>query len=260
MSHYSVMVAGPDPEGQLAPFDEGLEVDPYKATCFCVGLEAKRHARNIVEVEYKSMQQLRKEFSRQKDRSEQAWKKFIAKYLELEERFAKAHRMHNKPDLGCSECGGSGWVMMTNNKQGMWAYYLLGGRWRGFFKLKEGAKGVLGRGQSTRFDADQALKKDIDFDGMRKALKERAEKAWQEFKALNPEVSAKKEKKGFIKRNSCITTHAVLIDGKWYEQGRVYWMGMGMDSKDDDKWTKEFWGLMKGLPDDTLLSVYDCHV
>lgn len=38
MSHFTVLVIGPDPEGQLARFDENLEVEPHIAPCgWCDG-------------------------------------------------------------------------------------------------------------------------------------------------------------------------------------------------------------------------------
>jgi len=32
------------------------------------------------------------------------------------------------------------------------------------------------------------------------------------------------------------------------------------DEKDEGEWKAEFRKLLEGLPDDTLLSVYDCHI
>jgi len=82
------------------------------------------------------------------------------------------------------------------NPNAKWDWYSLGGRWTGFFKVKNGAQGVLG--QSGAFDnapppgnrADQALKKDIDFGGMRMQAKGEAVNAYDLFeeatKGLEP--------------------------------------------------------------------------
>jgi hypothetical protein len=35
---------------------------------------------------------------------------------------------------------------------------------------------------------------------------------------------------------------------------------MASDEKDKDTWNKEFAKLLDSLPDDTLLSVVDCHI
>jgi len=57
-----------------------------------------------------------------------------------------------------------------------------------------------------------------------------------------------------------ITTFAVLKDGKWYERGDMGWWGIVTDEKDKDVWNIEYLKLIENLPDDTLISVYDCHI
>jgi hypothetical protein len=55
-------------------------------------------------------------------------------------------------------------------------------------------------------------------------------------------------------------TFAVLKDGKWYERGEMGWWGVVRDEKDPDAWSREFAALIDGLPDDTLLTIVDCHI
>jgi hypothetical protein len=54
-------------------------------------------------------------------------------------------------------------------------------------------------------------------------------------------------------------TFAVVKDGKWYERGSMGWWGCVSDEKDTAEWQAEFAKLVEGLPDDTLLTVVDCH-
>jgi len=61
-------------------------------------------------------------------------------------------------------------------------------------------------------------------------------------------------------RDGAITTFAVLKDGTWYEEGSMGWWGIVGDRKERNKWISEFSKLLDSLPDDTLLSVYDCHI
>ena len=70
-----------------------------------------------------------------------------------------------------------------------WDWYSIGGRWKGFFKLKKGAEGELGEsgvfGNKPKYDADQCKVKDIDFAGMRKKARSAAKKQYKAFyKAL----------------------------------------------------------------------------
>ncbi|MEN6549930.1 MAG: hypothetical protein ABFE07_28135 [Armatimonadia bacterium] len=60
-------------------------------------------------------------------------------------------------------------------------------------------------------------------------------------------------------RHACLT-HALLRDGNWYEQGRMGWWGAVLDEKDEGRWEEEYQKLIRDLPGDTLLSVYDCHI
>lgn len=57
-----------------------------------------------------------------------------------------------------------------------------------------------------------------------------------------------------------ISTFAVLKDGKWYEKGDMGWFGIVVNEMDEKEWDKQLKKLLKGLPGDTLISMYDCHI
>jgi hypothetical protein len=61
-------------------------------------------------------------------------------------------------------------------------------------------------------------------------------------------------------RNAAGTTFAVLKDGEWYEKGDMGWWGMVSDEKGQDAWNEQFAKLIDDLPDDTRLTVVDCHI
>lgn len=61
-------------------------------------------------------------------------------------------------------------------------------------------------------------------------------------------------------RRSTIVTFAVLYNGQWYEKGEMGWWAMVSNEKDADEWNDQFYKLLDGLPDDTLLSIYDLHI
>lgn len=60
--------------------------------------------------------------------------------------------------------------------------------------------------------------------------------------------------------DNAISTFAVVKDGKWFERGNMGWWGCVSNEKDPKKWNREFSRLLDKLPEDTLLSVYDCHI
>jgi len=174
------------------------------------------------------------------------------------------------------------------NPQAKWDWHQLGGRWGGFFTLKPGSKGTLGKVSWTREEdppkpgtADQTYKGDIDFDKMREDNFEEASKTYDEYeeKYKSGEMNRgegyfhygientgdrdnyiPETREQYLKRQVAVSTFAVLKDGKWYEKGEMGWWGIVSDEKDPDEWHDQFNKLIEELPDDTLLSLYDCHI
>jgi hypothetical protein len=61
-------------------------------------------------------------------------------------------------------------------------------------------------------------------------------------------------------RDAACTTFAVLKDGTWYERGSMGWWGMVSDEEDRDTWNTKVSEMIDGLPDDTLITIVDCHI
>jgi hypothetical protein len=61
-------------------------------------------------------------------------------------------------------------------------------------------------------------------------------------------------------RDSALTTFAVIKEGQWYERGDMGWWGLVANEKDQDIWNKQFSKLIDDLPEDTMLTVVDCHI
>lgn len=57
-----------------------------------------------------------------------------------------------------------------------------------------------------------------------------------------------------------ISTYAVVKDGEWYAQGEMGWFAMSNDNMTADEWSAELHKLIGEASDDTLFSLYDCHV
>lgn len=194
-----------------------------------------------------------------------------------------------------------------------WDWWVIGGRWTGYFRLIPGRKGVSGKpGVMTepakRGYADQAKKGDIDFEAMRhEHVAERLAKyrlfhatvngrpipKWSEIRERhgenidvarnefhdNPVTVALKNLEGrpfdwddfedydfteaeFTERarNNAISTFAAVKDSKWYEKGEMGWFACVHNEKDQAAWDREFNAMLDALPDDTLLTVVDCHI
>lgn len=151
MSHSTVLVIGEDPEAMLAPYSEELEVEPYRK------YEEEQSPRD-----HWLMKVAREDGGLGDDCG---WPEFAA--------FVNKRYDDEDPYLYDEELDRI-YRMTTYNPKSRWDWYQLGGRWTGFFKLKQDARGQLGEpGLMTRSGkagwADSVRKGDIDFEGMRDA-------------------------------------------------------------------------------------------
>jgi hypothetical protein len=66
----------------------------------------------------------------------------------------------------------------------------------------------------------------------------------------------------FVKeaRDYAIGTFAVVKDGQWYQRGKMGWWAAVSDEKDKNEWIRQFTELFDSLPDNTMLTVVDCHI
>jgi hypothetical protein len=61
-------------------------------------------------------------------------------------------------------------------------------------------------------------------------------------------------------RDRAIVTFAVVKNSTWYEKGEMGWWGAVSNKKEQTDWNRQFNELLDGLPDDTVLTVVDCHI
>lgn len=331
MSHFTVLVIGDDVEGQLAPYDENMRVEAYKDYL-------KPH----------TIERMNESWKR-RDEQPDAELSF-GEFLEGKERLPPLSVDHI-PDPSPEELlewlpeawGGEYgmdeqglYQLTTYNPKSKWDWWEVGGRWRGYFKLKAEAMdsaetlAVMGRpgvfDNPPRYDADTTLKRYIDIEGMRDDAGQKAGEKWDRAQALiahlpealswnqvlakhtpeggepdveearreyhaQPRVEALKEhdgkcfeekrhedcllgwnggveeyqvtRKSFVQdaRDNAISTYAYVKDGEWYAKGEMGWWGISSDTeKDRRRFVREFNELLDGLPDDTLLTIVDCHI
>jgi len=300
MSHFTVLVVGENPEEQLAPYQENNMGDCPKQYLKFFDQEQefqdewKNKKTKAVLVDGKYLFPWDEKFRVSGKFGYGTDTHKVPDHLKIEEvPFNKiyssftqfVHKYHSREHRDKEKNRYGYW----ENPNAKWDGYTLGGRWTGFFKLKPGKDGVIGKKSWTNESkeiekdrVDQARKKDIDFAGMVKANRDKAIKNYEEFEALmksNPEKAAMEsywkwgiENKGdkdnyvpesreeYVTFNTMPTTFAVLKDGKWYEKGNMGWWAIVSNEKDPNEWTTEFCKMIDELPEDTLLSVVDCHI
>lgn len=298
MSHFTVLVIGENPEKQLQPYHE-FE---------CTG-EDDEFVQSINEI-----QEHREEFANHASEGQS-----FEAYLESEGVSVvtgdAAPDLTGKHKYGYARVVGGEVVevIRRTNPNKKWDWYVLGGRWSGMLKLKQGALGVAGRPgafseRARPGYADQCAIRDIDIAGMREEARAKAEESFGKLQSVLerfPELRSWSEVRGdrkgegleqareeyraqtgskelndafhmidcpidyfgrdreaFVLRSvdSCLVTFAVLKDGVWYERGRMGWWASVSDEKSASDWNTEFSKLLDGLPPETLVSVYDCHI
>jgi hypothetical protein len=71
-----------------------------------------------------------------------------------------------------------------------------------------------------------------------------------------------KDKETYAKCNSSFSMWAVVKDGVWYEKGQMGWWAMSNETHDEAlDWEMNFYDrFIKDLPEDTLITVVDCHI
>ena len=61
-------------------------------------------------------------------------------------------------------------------------------------------------------------------------------------------------------RDSALVLFAMVKDSKWFAKGEMGWFGMSTDSMTQAEWNRKVNELLDELPDDTLITIVDCHI
>lgn len=54
--------------------------------------------------------------------------------------------------------------------------------------------------------------------------------------------------------------YALLHEGRWVARGEMGWFGFSDDKESTERWTQKVDEFLKTLPDDTTLTIVDCHI
>jgi hypothetical protein len=192
MSHFTVLVIGPDWEEQLAPYDENESVEPYKA--YWDSHEIEMHERYLLE----------------QGRISEG-----ATLEEVVEAYNALYEYEDEDRAHMDDGGAYQWSQY--NPKSKWDWYEVGGRWRGYFKLQNNAwsgsrfrkkakRASLGKpgvfNNAPLHDADIALKGEVAIDQMRDEAGARAGEVWDRVHAVIgdlPEVIGWEDHVGRIK-------------------------------------------------------------
>ena len=113
-------------------------------------------------------------------------------------------------------------MLTTYNPDSKWDWYEIGGRWKGMLLGKKGIK------------TDQARLNQLHLD----------------------------QKTHNIYNNMFYTYAVITEDSTWHGMGEMGWWGYSSETDEErDKWIKVYWDrFIKGLAEDTLLTIVDGHI
>ena len=111
------------------------------------------------------------------------------------------------------------------NPNGHWDWFEIGGRWKGMIRLK-------------------------DEDRDKQILNELEDKGRKVDSAL----------KGNIANLSELKTYAMIENSEWIAKGEMGWFGCSNDTEDEKEWEKKIAEHLNKLPDNTMLTIVDCHI
>ena len=309
MSHFTVLVIGDNPEEQLEPYweldlpKEELEEDPraeyhIDIEAADVPAEVKEDAEGWITFRQQGLDKLRELIAQDKwaeasesihslfkDKTLAAQKETVhEKISEYKSSIKKYQRLLEKDDwygiikdytgMEPDDQGNFGYWHNPNAK---WDWHMMGGRWYGYFRLKDGATGTHGKKSwgnqevvTKKNEVDQCRKGDVDWEYIIQTNERNARKEWAEYQnadekdkqmmAFLNKITKDDTEESYVQRASFPSTFAVVKDGKWYEKGEMGWWAMVSNEKDQADWDDEFRQLVMGLPDDTLLTLFDCHI
>ncbi len=244
MSHFTVLVVDTNNERSvdewMEPFYEGLEKD--RMPDWTVQDVLNYFKKENVDFPYDHV-----------DESN------MAEYLERAEEL----------EFDTSEHDDEGNLYYLGNEDAKWDWYEIGGRWSGMLKKLDGTR------------CDECEVKDLDL-SLDKDMYEKAKRFWEVVVDKQPLKDGEYadgftswykdsyykdtfgDKETFAKDKASLSTLALLLDGKWYEQGRMGWFGMSDTTSDSLKeYTKFFNKTLEELKQThphATVTLIDCHI
>lgn len=234
MSHFTVLVVGPDVDAALYPF---WELDLSEE-------EIQKDPRAVFEIEIGEGLE---------DASFFSWKDANRKFQE-ERKYPDAITWLD--EYHGYQKGPGGWGYW-NNPKSRWDWYQVGGRWSDFLISK-----TIGPCDSTR-------KRDVDWEAMQKKHLAEYNSLYDEY--LIDEAEGKrgwygwngpegKAREQYIAEQAGLSTFAVIKDGQWYEKGKMGWWACVSDEKEGPEWQATWQKIIDTVGDDEILTVVDCHI
>ena len=172
-------------------------------------------------------------------------------------------------EFDTSEHDNEGNLYYLGNNNDKWDWYQIGGRWSNLLRKLDGTR------------CDECEVKDLDLSLDTKAYNE-AKRFWEVvvdkqpltdverpsdfFTMYKPEYYTEMygDRDNFAKSRALFNTFAMLLDGEWYEQGKMGWFAVSDTTSDSFKeYTKFFNKTLEELKEThphATVTLVDCHI
>ena len=267
MSHFVALVIGPNVEEQLQPYHE-FE---------CTGVDDEY----VVDVDI--TEELHEEYETGTGVNEEPHKQ---RYRSIEE-YAKDWCGYEFDGVYSKKEEGRFYKHTNPNAQ--WDWWVIGGRWSGWLGRDQGKKrefdfdmlrATEAKTAGEQYDSDMKLVEGIPMPsetwgeirerlGVKEARKNYNNNLW--IKKLNstsrwfgqcPVEAYREGREAYITKKAAeaIVPYALVIEGQWQSKGEMDWFGTSSNDMPDEDWAKHVNTVLERLPEDTLITVVDCHI
>lgn len=226
----------------LAPYSEHLEVEPYP---------------------YKTREEVLEEFTNAIKEIEEGDESNF---------FVERNKEHNILGMNVEEFGKwyygedlvGGCAMTTYNPESKWDWWVIGGRWDGLLKLKDGTRVNYAKVK----DLDLSIDKEIYEDSIRfweLVVEEQPlrEGEGQPFNFYKPEYYTDQygTKEQYATEQAKLNVFAFIHEDEWFEKGNMGWFGVSDATKDStEEFRNKFWDVLENIDPESYLVVVDCHI
>lgn len=172
-------------------------------------------------------------------------------------------------DFNTTEHDTEGSLYYLGNNNAKWDWYQIGGRWSNVLRKLDG----------TRCDTCEIKDLDLSLDT---ELYNEAKRFWEVvvdkqpltdverpndfFTMFKPEyyIEMYGDRDNYAKNQASFSTLAMLLDGKWYEQGKMGWFEMSDTTSDSLKECTKFFNKtleeLKETHPHAIVTLVDCHI
>ena len=135
-------------------------------------------------------------------------------------------------------------VVSRTNPNAQWDWYKVGGRWSGIY------------------GEDTFRKHEVSVDYLKERITAIAKETWDKNRLPELVDALEMNYDTYIKQavTNNLVPWAFIKDGEWHSKGDMGWWGLTKNEMLDEKWSELFWSMFEALPDDTLITIVDCHI